>query len=200
MVPDPVDVVPGNRRSKQLRNDRAPANSRGGSRREKRFEVAEARNAVTNDDIAQPTRVAQHVEPCSQRRFPGAQVIAPVPLAAAEDIRVGGEHQRLVTGGVGPLHDVLGNGPILHDVQLHPQPPAGGGGNIFQARRCDRAQTEWDARGGGRFGQREVPLWVQHPVHAGRGDDEGRGRRLAEELDLVVALGRIDQRIGHEVQ
>ncbi len=144
--------------------------------------------------------MAQHVELRAQRRFAWSAVAASIPFPASKHVGICREHQGFEASGLGTPHDVFGDRSLAHDIQLHPQSATGACGDVFEARRGNGAQAKWDAEIGRGTGECDVAIRVEHAVHAGRGDDERRGRRAAEQLDLVIAGGRVDEGLRDETQ
>jgi len=135
-----------------------------------------------------------------QRRRAGCAVAALVPFPVAEHVGIGGEHQRLVASPRRALHDVAPDGALLHDVQLHPQPPTGARGDLLEARGRDGAESVGDAELCRSARQRDIAVSVQQPVEAGRRNDERGVGCAAENRRAQVTVRGVHERLRDEPQ
>ena len=115
------------------------------------------------------------------------EAVADVALAIAEQLVVDGQHQRVISGGLGALGHFAGEAAVRVDEDLHPARRRPGRGDVLQ--RADRAVADAVDRAGGGRGARRSAFAVgpEQPGQPGRPDAERHRQRAAEQRDGEVA-------------
>ena len=141
-----------------------------------------------------PRGMAHHVEGEPQRRIERqTEAIVRVVFAVRRYRRIHRDDQRLEAVPMGALDELMRQLALLPDVELEPQPPAGGGDRLHRRHRRG-GQGQRNLRLRRRLRQLQLALM---PAQAGRTGGRDRHRqagRLAEQRGGDAALRHVDQR------
>ena len=124
--------------------------------------------------------------------------VARIPVAARHHLVVDSEDETLVAGSCGARGELGREGPILIEKDLHPFRPRRRGADLFDgrgrsvARAVDRSESRRRPRRG------EFRVRPQQAGKAGRADDDGRAKRLAEQLHGLVASRRARKQLRRQ--
>ena len=151
-------------------------------------------------EVPPPPRARYRVQHGAERDLRrDREAVALVAQPRAGHGSVDGEVQRVEPGRRRPADQLVGDLPVLHDVELEPVPAAGVGRlHVLDRGGAEGRQRERDAGRAGRAGAGGLALGVHQPGEAGGGDTErerawpAEDRRRRVDGGDVLEYGRVE--------
>ena len=136
---------------------------------------------------------------CREPQF--SDLVAPLPFAVVEDLRVGRQHKRFATRPVGAPQELLPDLVAAEHVKLPSVAPAGrGAGDVFHGVVRHRALDEGNTGLQCRLRQGAVAPGMDDAVESRGRDDQRHGRPLSEQIDLETAMRHVGRVRGTKRQ
>ncbi len=160
------------------------------------LEVAEGVRPAPDGHVARPARVQAEVEGLddpARQPLGSRHAVAHLPIAGAYNREVDGEHQHGTADAGGTGHQVLGVGPVAHDVELEPERRGGGTVDLLDAADGHGRLAEGDAHLLSSLGRLHLGARGVHAGQTDRPEYERHGQGLAQHGGGQLQLGHVPQ-------